>query len=90
MYILYGRIRLLHPCDYWPLQLFLPITIDPVVTVVIFQTVNAYSLNRQIRYIYTVTICSSVLEEEKGVYVYTVKYCGVALAAVLCDFAKQW
>jgi len=40
--------------------------------------------------IYAVTICSSVLEQEKGVYVYTVKYCGVALAAVLCEFAKQW
>ena len=31
-----------------------------------------------------------MLEQEKGIYVYTIKYYNVALAAVLCDFAKQW
>ena len=38
----------------------------------------------------TVTICCSVLEQEKGIYVYKIEYCDVALVAVLCDFAKQW
>jgi len=48
-----GRISLLHHCDCWPLQLFLPATTQPFATVIIFHAVNAYSLNRQIRCMYT-------------------------------------